>query len=161
MTYIRGLTVVTLVSKPLRVFILCMYNSCSCFMQFSPFSHIIILHLHIYIPIIIVSPNSPGLMSSVCSWWQKIMFLLLYLTHYTPKFEMLSFWGKISSSVESNGKISLKWWHMNFYVVWLLFVHSIHNRHPISSSWGQGMGYILWVAKFHLVSILFLQCCSK
>ena len=52
-------------------FHICMYYSCSCFLQSSPFSHTIIPHLYIFTPIFIVSPNSLGLMLFVCSWCDK------------------------------------------------------------------------------------------
>ena len=54
--------------------------SCSCFMQFSPFSHTIIPHLYIFTPIFIVLPNSLGLVLFVCNWFdKKIKFILSYL----------------------------------------------------------------------------------
>ena len=55
--------------------------SCSCFMQFSPFSHTIIPHLYIFTPIFIVSPNSLGLMLFVCNWCDKnkVYLILFYL----------------------------------------------------------------------------------
>ena len=61
-------------------FHMCMYYSCSCFKQFSPFNHTIIHHLYISTPISIVSPYSLGLMLFVCSWCvKKIKFILSYL----------------------------------------------------------------------------------
>ena len=37
----------------------------------SVLSQILSVPVYIFIPIVIVSPNSPGLMSCVCSWWDK------------------------------------------------------------------------------------------
>ena len=52
--------------------------SCSCFMQFSPFSHTIIPHLYIFTPIFIVSPNCLGLMLFVSNWCdKKYVYLVL------------------------------------------------------------------------------------
>ena len=68
-------------------FHICMYYSCSCFMQFSPFNHTIIPHLYIFTPIFIVSLNSLGLMLFVCSWCDKnkVYLILSYLILVTQK----------------------------------------------------------------------------
>ena len=56
------------------------------------FSHTIILHLYIFIPIFIVSPNSLGLMLFVCSWCDKnkVYLILSMNSHCSHSPEMLN-----------------------------------------------------------------------
>ena len=82
-------------------FHICMYYSCSCFIQFSPFNHTIIPHLYIFTTIFIVLPNSLGLMLFVCTWGIILCnafenILLRLLPPHLPGVNWLSMWEKIT-----------------------------------------------------------------
>ena len=72
-----------------------------CFMQFSPFSHIIFAHLYIFIHICIVSPDSLGLVLIVCSCRDNKLSSS-YLIRYFSFIHHLQWWKKPANGCVSN-----------------------------------------------------------
>ena len=101
------------------IFILCMYNSRICFIQFSPFGQIIILHVYIFIPIFIVSLNSTGLTSFVCSWCSKtkVYLTLTYLNGTVIRVTALIVTAWVHRSLPSTSRGQSSWRPFRFYVI--------------------------------------------
>ena len=97
---------------------------CSCFMQFSSFSHTIIPHLYIFTPIFIVSPNSLGLMLFVCNWCAKKIKVYLILSYL-----ILSYY---DNNLSSGRQGDMRYWCIyyaptSYLARWWQRLHDISN----------------------------------